>query len=185
VGTITFNQGLQLLVSILPEILKKYPQLKVNIIGQGPFSKELIEMVKDKALDDYFIFHGFIEEEEKMLDIVAHSALGLAIWDDSLQSDHIKFADSGKPKLYALCGIPVIVSGIASIASEIERHKAGFVIKYNPKELTKTLDYLLKSDETLSLYRQNAASLGKEFTSEYIFDYAFQETAKIIDNLKK
>jgi glycosyltransferase involved in cell wall biosynthesis len=142
-------------------------------------------MVKDRDLENHFIFHGFIKEEEKMLDIVARSALGLAIWDDSLESDYVKFADSGKPKLYALCGIPVIVSGIASIASEIERHKAGFVIKYNPKELTKTLDYLLKSDETLSLYRQNAASLGKEFTSEYIFDYAFQETAKIIDNLKK
>ncbi|MFZ2604156.1 MAG: glycosyltransferase, partial [Candidatus Omnitrophota bacterium] len=58
VGSITANQGLQLLVEAMPDILKELPRVRVKIIGQGPFSEELKSLVKNRNLGEYFEFLG-------------------------------------------------------------------------------------------------------------------------------
>ncbi|MDP2939847.1 MAG: glycosyltransferase [Candidatus Omnitrophota bacterium] len=184
VGTITVSQGLQLLIESLPDIVKEFPLVRVKIIGDGPFLKELKANVHQRGLKDYFNFLGFIKEEKKMLDILSKCAIGVALWNHSIDDKNIICADPGKTKLYALCGLPMIVTKVASIADEVKRRKAGLVIEYDLKALIEAFDYLLKSDETLRLYRENAASLGRKYTSEHIFDCAFKEAFNIFNILE-
>jgi glycosyltransferase involved in cell wall biosynthesis len=180
VGTITFNQGLQLLLEGMPEIARKFPQVKAHIIGKGPYFNDFVSQVKQRQLNQYFEFYGFIKEEERVLDILARSALGLAVWDDSLENENVKFADPGKLKLYALCGIPMITTAVAPIADDIIRRKIGMVIEYTPAALIDAVAYLLSDNGRIEAYRRNAAAFGWECTSEYVFDRAFKESEDIV-----
>ncbi|MDI6759055.1 MAG: glycosyltransferase, partial [Candidatus Omnitrophota bacterium] len=133
VGCLSENQGLQLLVKVMPEIIKEIPQIRIRVIGKGYYERELKAQVRDAGLKNYFIFHGFIKEESGVLDILSKCALGIAPYTSDKDSN-VLYADSGKPKLYAFCGLPVIITNGMPAAWEIEEKKAGFVINYDAEE---------------------------------------------------
>ncbi len=173
VGTITANQGLQLLVEAMPGILKQLPSVKVKIIGEGNFLQELKAMVFKNKLEAYFTFYGFIKDEEKMLDILSRSAIGVALWGNALDTQNITCADPGKTKLYAVLGLPIIVTKVYSAESEIRARKAGISIDYNPESLKEAVIFLLSDNERLKKFKLNSFDLGRNFVSENIFNQAF------------
>ncbi|MFH0913382.1 MAG: glycosyltransferase [Candidatus Omnitrophota bacterium] len=172
VGTITANQGLQLLVEAMPTLIKKLPSVRIKIIGHGPFSQGLKKMVSAHGLDSYFTFFGFIKEEDRMLDIISRCAIGVALWDDSV---NIICTDTGKPKLYAFCGLPIIVTKACTTYNEIQAAKAGIAINYNVDELEKAVLYLLTDEVRLKEFKRNSFNLGSSYMSDTIFDRIFQE----------
>lgn len=173
IGTITPNQGLQLLVEAMPSVIERFPQMKVKIIGHGPFSNELRQMVSEKGLDSYFIFFGFIKEEDKALDILRQCAVGVALWSDSVENKNIMCADPGKTKLYALCGLPIIVTR-CSISDEIKDKEAGVVVDYEVCSLKDGITYIMEDHERLKKIRENSFHLGEMYISDTIFDNAFK-----------
>ncbi len=173
VGSITLNQGLPLLVEALPQVLKKLPELKVKVIGQGPHLEELKLIVHNKGLDNHFDFTGFIKDENQMLEILTSSAIALALYRDDLRN--ITCADTGKPKLYALCGVPMITTNLCSLSEEVIRYNAGAVINYDRQELEKVILELMGNEERLKETRQNSFRLGEQFISDKIFDEAFKK----------
>lgn len=181
VGTLSPNQGLQLLIKAMPQILKVLPDVRVKIIGRGPYDSDLKKLVDEEKLDKIFEFLGFIKDENEVLDILSHCAIGVAPWT-SKGDDNILYADPGKPKLYAFCGLPIIITnGAVSIANEIQENKVGFSINYEEKELVNAIENLLKSDETLKTYKNNSINFAKRYTSDNIFGKAFQESADILE----
>jgi glycosyltransferase involved in cell wall biosynthesis len=180
VGTLSSNQGLQLLIKAMPEILKQLPEVKVKIIGQGPYGFDLKRLVKKEGLNNIFEFLGFIKDEDEVLDILSHCAIGVAPWTSS-SDDNILYADPGKPKLYAFCGLPIIITnGAVSIADEIQKRQLGFSINYDEGELIRAIVDLLKDDERLKTFRKNTIDFASDYTSERIFNRAFAETFKIL-----
>lgn len=177
VGTITENQGLQLLIEAMPKIIKVIPQVKVRIIGKGPYGDELKRMVKKSSLDNYFIFHGFIKDDEEVLDILSGCAIGVAIWS-SREDDNIAYADPGKPKLYAFCGLPIIITNGTLVAKEIDDKKAGISINYTENELIEAMIKLLKEEDILKAYKNNASEFAKRYVTDKIFDSIFQKTVE-------
>ena len=182
VGTLSPNQGLQLLIKAMPQILKTLPNVRVKVIGRGPYGSELKKLVEKENLRSIFNFLGFIKEESEVLDILSHCAIGVAPWT-SKADDNILYADPGKPKLYAFCGLPIVITnGAVSIAGEIQDNKVGFSINYEEKELVEAIEKLLRSDETLKTYKNNAVNFATSYTSDRIFEKAFQESAVILKN---
>ncbi|MBL7197347.1 MAG: glycosyltransferase [Candidatus Omnitrophica bacterium] len=176
VGTLSSNQGLQLLIKAMPEVLRQLPEVRVKIIGRGPYEPELRSFVRKEGIENTFEFLGFIKDENKVLDILSRCAIGIAPWISS-EDDNILYADPGKPKLYAFCGLPIIITkGAVSIAGEIQKKKAGLSISYDGGELVQTVVMLLGNDEMLKSYRNNALDFASNYTSEHIFDRAFYET---------
>jgi glycosyltransferase involved in cell wall biosynthesis len=173
VGSITHNQGLPLLVEALPRVLQDLPEVKVKVIGQGPYLEELKQIVHEKDLDNHFDFTGFIKDENRMLDILTNSAIALALYSADMQN--IACADTGKPKLYALCGLPMITTNLCSLSVEVTRHNAGAVINYNRQELERAIIELMGDEERLRQARQNSFRLGEQFISDRIFDEAFKK----------
>lgn len=177
IGTITPNQGLQLLVDAMSIILKKFPKIRVKVIGHGPYSDKLQQMVLEKGLRDYFTFFGFIKEEEKALGILRKCAVGVALWSDSVENKNIMCADPGKTKLYALCGLPIIVTR-CSVSDEIKDKGAGIVVDYNVSSLRDGIAYIMEDDERLKRIQKNSFNLGKTYISDNIFDNAFKVLLK-------
>jgi len=160
VGVMRAGHGLEMTLEILPSLIKDFPKINVKIIGRGPFLDEFMTMVKERGLDKYYRFYGFIEDTHKMLDIVANSAIGLSVWSEP---GNCYYGDSGKTKLYSVCGLPVIVSDFVIYAKAIEKYRAGIIIKSNDKEvLASAIKEILVSDSRYWEYKKNAVLVGQE-----------------------
>ena len=175
VGSISANQGLQLLVEAMPYVLKELPQVKVTIIGQGPFLTQVKDLVIQKELNHVFKFLGFIKDENKMLDILSECAIAVALYSDSIDNKNIICADVGKPKLYALVGLPTIATKYCGLAEAIKYNKAGVVVDYDKQDLKQAIMSLLSTDEKLKEYRYNSSKLGEQFIADNIFNNVFEQ----------
>ncbi len=173
VGSISPNQGLQLLVEVMPQIIKDFPQITATIIGQGPYLNELKELVKREGLESYFNFLGFIKNEEEMLNILSLSAISLALYTDS--GGNQACADTGKPKLYALIGLPIVTTKAYILHQEVSRSNSGIVINYNKNDLKSAINYLMENDDRLKEFREKSYQFGGNFISDVIFDEAIRK----------
>lgn len=174
VGTSGPFHGLDLLLDAMPLIIEKLPEIKVNIIGIGPWD-DLKTKVSINGLDNYFVFQGFVENEETLFELVSKNAIGIAPYLSTWQNPAI-YADPGKPKLYAFSGLPIVITNWVGVSKEIEKMKAGISINYDPKEFADAVVRLLKDDETLKEYRSNASKFAMSYTSEEIFKRALEKS---------
>ena len=166
--------GLDLLLNALPLIIEQVPNVKVRIIGSGPWD-ELKRLVAKSGLKDRFVFHGFIKDEEKLFDLVSRCTIGVAPYAFTADNPAI-YTDPGKPKLYAFCGLPTIITKITSIAAEMHARKAGVAINYDKNDLAAEAIRLLQDEQTLREYRENATDFARLYISERLFDLAFQDS---------
>ena len=170
VGVIVAGQGLELILEAMPKIRSNLPEIQVRVIGTGPFLNEFRELVSKNNMEEIFQFYGFIEEKDKMLDIISSSAVGISLWDGMLNGLNFYFGDPGKTKLYSVCGLPVIVSSDTIYSQVIMRDKAGIAIKYNEDELVSALNTMLLNDDVYKEYKLNAVNTASAYcSSEKIF----------------
>jgi glycosyltransferase involved in cell wall biosynthesis len=177
VGTSGPLHGLKLLVEAMPLILKRFPEVKVKLFGPGPWD-DIKKLVTELHLQDSFIFMGFIHSEDKLFESISRCAAGIALYTDTQDNPAI-YADPGKPKLYAFCGLPNIITKTPQVAYEIDKKGAGIAIDYNIESLVSALIKLLEDEKKLKKYRLNAIHFAESYTSERIFTGAFQKTLNI------
>lgn len=174
VGFLFEKQGLQLVIKILPKLIKKFPKAHLIIIGSGPIEDEIKKLVKLYNLTAHVKFTGYIKSHEKIVRLLSNAGIGLATYIPSI-GDYTYYADPSKIKLYLLCGLPVITTKVPPIAREITSRKAGFVINYEKKELISVLEQLLGDDKIYASFRKNALNMGKAYDSNLILSKAFRE----------
>lgn len=179
VGTITETQGVQLLVDAMPGLLRRFPDLKVRVIGRGPYSEVLHRLVSDRGLDSRFVFHGFINDEEEMLNIISRCAVAVAPWTQS-PDNNILYADPGKPKLYMCLGVPCVITTGTDIAAQIDAAGAGVSVPYDAAKLEEGLSRVLADGDPWRQMRRNARDIGSGFVSERILLDAMARTMRCI-----
>lgn len=177
-GHLLKKQGVQLIIDVLPEIIKKVPKASLSILGTGPFESDLQAQVKRLDLEGYVKFFGFIEDHSELEKILTRCAIGVATYVTE-PDNYSYFADPGKPKTYMACGLPVIITRVPDIAREIEANKAGFAIEYDAEELKSAFLKLLCDDKLYEEYRYNAINFAARFDWTEIFNTAFRKEVKI------
>jgi glycosyltransferase involved in cell wall biosynthesis len=176
IGTLEKLQGLQLLIKAMPEVLTYLPNVIVKVIGDGPYAKELKELVSDSGLNEHFHFYGFVKKESDVIDVVSRCAVGVAPFIPVPENNALT-ADPGKPKFYAFCGLPIVITKIPS-GLLIDKEGAGIAIEYDPHELANAVIRLLQDARLLARYRRNANRFAQSYTSERIFRDAFKTTLR-------
>lgn len=175
VGVLYEKQGLQLIIEVLPKLIKKFPKVRLTIIGSGPFENELKKSVSLLNLNSYVIFYGYINSHKKIVELLTDTGgIGLATYVPSI-GDFSYYADPSKIKLYLLCGLPIITTNVPPIAKIIMEKNAGFVINYSQKDLIDALDSLLGKEKIYSMYRKNALQMANAYDNKLIFEKAFKE----------
>lgn len=165
VGHLKEDMGLELLIESFPEIEKKIPGIKITIIGSGYMEKKLKELAKGSNIE----FKGFIGDLSDVYKIITKAVIGLAIYNEN---GMMEFTDPAKVKLYLSAGLPVIVTRTPQIAPEIKNKKCGITIAYNKKEIKNAIVRLLKNEELLRRYSDNALVLSKKYLWSNIFKEA-------------
>jgi glycosyltransferase involved in cell wall biosynthesis len=174
VGTSGRYHDMKLIIDAVSHLVEKFPSLRVHIIGPGR-QDDTRRAVMEAKLEQYFVFEGFVATDEDLFSMVSRFAVGIAPYAVVRDNPTI-YADPGKPKLYAFCGLPIIITRVPFVAEEIAGKRAGVAVGSDSRELAAAIELILASDETLKTYRDNAVKFAKEYTSERIFDVAFERT---------
>jgi len=175
VGNLVENQGLELVIEATAEIVKTIPNFRALIIGSGPREGVLKELVKKKGLEKHLIFLGFIRDENEVHRILTSCSAGIAPYVPDPYS-LVNYAYPGKVRVYIECGVPVIMTRISDMAGEIERFKAGYVVRYDKNQLSDAIIKVLSDDVLFQELRRNTRELAAMYTVEYILDRAFVQS---------
>lgn len=174
-GVLKDGQGIEIVIEALPEIIKKIPGLRFQIIGSGPLENELKSLVKRKKLDKVVTFCGYMQDENRARDLLSESTLAVALYRPD-RYGLTQFADSGKVKVYLSCGLPVIVSDVPYIAEEVKKYHAGISIKCNKHDFVEAVTKLLTDRKLLETYKKNTIALCKNYSTDKIMTYALKDS---------
>ena len=184
VGTLSENQGLQMVIEAMSELVKEFNQLKVHLVGHGPYADKLKDMVRERELDEHFVFHGFVRDDSQAYSILSRCIVGLATWTGD-EDDNSLYADPGKPKLYALLGLPTIITSAPYVSELISETKAGEVIEYRISDFTSAVKKIIAKEEDFQNYRKGVEKFRPFCLAEDIFNQAFSETKTLWEDKQR
>ena len=157
VGTLNYQKGVQFLISAMEKIIKEFPEVSLEIVGEGTYRKQLEHQVKRMKLSKFIHFNGFIKDiEDKMADFDIYVQASLS-------------ESFGLAIVQAMgLGIPVVATHTGGIPEVITTGKSGILVEIgNPQSLADGILELLRD-------HKKAEKMGK----------MAQEEAKIKFNLK-
>lgn len=169
VGTISQNQGLDLVAEGIKELKRDFPEIKAHIIGDGPYANDIKDKVKALGLEKNFIFHGFVRQDKEVYNILSRCMAGLATWTGG-EDDMSIYADPGKPKLYALLGLPIVITSAPYVSELIAQTGAGEVIEYKPDDFARAVKKIISDFKN---YQQGLERFRPHCLAKKAFDEAF------------
>jgi len=169
VGHLLEKQGIQLVLEAIPEIVKFIPDFHFLIIGDGNYKSSLVERAKRLDIGRYITFTGWIKNRDDLDKLMGDSALAAAIYNKELDS-YTYYADPTKLKDYLSAGLPVILTDLSYNAKEIAENGCGVIVNYDKKEVAAVIINLMKDENKLKVYRENALKYIKQFDWRLIFE---------------
>lgn len=163
VGHLTETKGIQDTIRALKE-LEGYQLL---IIGDGPFRKNLEDLVLELGVRSKVTFLGKLSNKE-VLKKIGQFEIGLAPYTDL--EDYIYYCDPVKVKEYLAAGCPVVVSNAVWAADEVERREAGIAVDNFAHELPAAIGRIERKYQKMS---QNAKDYAKKFDWDDTYTRAF------------
>jgi glycosyltransferase involved in cell wall biosynthesis len=177
-GHVQEKSGVQLFIEVMPRLREEFPQLHLDVLGDGPFVPALRDLVHSKGLDDAVTFHGFIEDHVALEQTLMQCAIGIALYAPDLD-DFSRYADPGKPKVYLACGLPVVIVDVPAVAQEIARAGAGLAISYSAAALSDAVRTILRSHTD---FRDRARALAARYDWHDVFTRAWRDTFHICED---
>lgn len=174
-GHLLEKQGLQIVIEALPKIRAQAPKATLTVIGDGPYAAELKELSRRLNLDEVIEFTGVIEDHNLVESRLAACAVAVAPYKPDPLS-FTRFADPGKIRAYLACGLPVVLTDVAPIATLVQRRGAGRIIEYDADAAAVAIGDYLSDRRTLERARAAATELGSEFEWRRIFSEAWSQT---------
>ncbi|MDK2820962.1 MAG: hypothetical protein PWP31_927 [Clostridia bacterium] len=161
VGRLVIEKGVQTLIEAFSRLVSFYPEARLTIAGDGPYGKELKNLVNSLGINNLVQFTGFVSEGERN-QLLARSCMAVF---PSL------YEPFGIVALEAMAaGLPVIVSRTGGFADFVEDGLSGlFFEPGNVEDLTRCLVSIFQDPilaEKLSIYGQE--KVMKEFTWEAV-----------------
>ncbi|GAB4149196.1 MAG: hypothetical protein OHK0017_12820 [Patescibacteria group bacterium] len=172
-GHLLPKQGVELILELLPELLKINPLIKLKIIGGGALDYELKlkNLAHSLGILESVKFYGKIIDPIEMEQEIAKSAIALAPYIRKLDT-WTYYADPGKVKTYLACGVPVLLTDLPWNAKDIEMAECGKIITEDANDIIEKIVFLLNPDQNRS-YRKSAIKYSAQFDYQQIFDQNF------------
>ncbi|MBU90163.1 hypothetical protein CMO94_01370 [Candidatus Woesearchaeota archaeon] len=179
VGRLSDQKGLQFLISSMPDVLKHYPNIKLLVIGEGPYLDKLKDSAGANRISDNVEFLGSMSNSEiakyyNFADIFIIPSLSTKTGTEAL----------GLSLLEAMAsGCTVIGTKVGGIPFVIKNSYNGMLVKQkDSKELANAVITLLKNNQKSKKLGKNAAEFVRK---NYSWDKISKEFIKIYKNLLK
>ena len=159
IGRLSHEKGYLDLIDIFKELHQKYPDSKLNIIGDGPNRKKIEKKIRDNKLEDYIILHGFQEKEYINKYLEKSSVYIMTSYTESF----------GLVLLEAFAyGIPCVAYSSAEGANEIiSDNWDGYLIKdRDENKMIKRICELLSNRNRRLIMGANGIKKAQEFNTQ-------------------
>ncbi len=164
-------KGFDVLIDIMPEILKEILAAKLIIIGDGPEKENLKFKIKNLKLENKILLAGQLSQGNVLSYLRAGDLFVLNTGYEGF-SHQILEAMS--------VGIPVITTNIGGNPEIVENEKTGILVKYNEKaELESAILKLYENTNLKNEIVQNAKVKAVEFSKERML----KATIKVLSSL--
>lgn len=174
VSNLTDAIDYSLMIKAVKKLKEKYKNIRLLIIGSGEKQADLEKLVSEHGLNKNVLFLGSKSHKE-VLDILAHSAVGVAVYTRNKPWTHL--GDSLKVREYLACGLPVIMNDVAATTDDVRAADAGIVLNEKGDNFEKAVDELFSDKEKYAAYRENAIRLAKKYDFTKVVDQAFAKIA--------
>lgn len=179
-GTASNNKdGVDELIKSFALVHKKYPEIKLYIIGKTPDKEDRagnIRLINELGINDHVVFTGIVQAS-KMPQMLKDAAILALDRPDSLQAHHGFPTKLGE---YLLTENPVVVTKVGDIPLFIKDGETGLLAEErNPKEFSDKLIWVLEHPaEAAAIGKRGAALAMREFN--YL-----NETKKILSAINR
>jgi glycosyltransferase involved in cell wall biosynthesis len=174
-GQLREEHGADTIIDLFGMVKKEIADASLLVIGTGDRERFMRERAKELGVRDAINFTGFIDDHRECEELLATSAIGLAPYPES-SSSYKYFSDPGKIKAYLACGLPIVMTRVPPIATQVEAKKAGFIVNDNIEQMKDAILALLKDDALYTVYRECAIRMGAAYDWGAVFSSALTET---------
>ena len=157
VGSLIPRKKVDVTINVIANLLKKYPELQLNIVGIGTEREKLGEMVKTLELENNVTFKNQITNQE-VLDLMNRSYI--FILPSIAEGFGIVYAEAMK------AGCITIGTKNEGIDGFIINGENGFLVNPDVKEITELIEDIYEDKYNLENIRKNAYKAVENLTWE-------------------
>ncbi len=171
IARLTPWKGIDMLIEIMPDLIKRYGEIKLVVVGRGPESDNLKQLAKNLKLENNIVFTGKANRQE------VNDYLSLA--DIFLLNTN--YEGMSHLLLEAIkAGIPIITTPAGGNLETIKDNQTGILVGYrNKREWVKAIEKVLDDSDLASQLIQNAKDDLKRFN----WDDLVKETIGVFESL--
>ncbi|MEA1937281.1 MAG: glycosyltransferase family 4 protein [Patescibacteria group bacterium] len=172
VGRLVEKKGVKYAISVMPAVLKKYPDAKFIIVGEGPSENDLKQQVKKLNLKNNIIFAGGVPNHELPK---YYATADIFLGPSVIEGFGLIFVEA------LLCKCCVITSDLKTISDIIKNEETGIQVDVkNTKLFADRIIELIEDEDK----RKKLAEDGYEFVKEkFIWDVSAERYYDLIKNL--
>lgn len=136
IGRLVPWKGLEGVIKVMVLLVKKYPRIKLLVVGEGPEKEKLKRLAKQLRVEKHVQFLGRIE----------HGRTMELLKDSDVLVLNSKYEGLPHVVIEAMaCKVPVVATNIDGIREVIENGKTGILVRVGAnKELQQGIERLLK-----------------------------------------
>jgi glycosyltransferase involved in cell wall biosynthesis len=182
-GHLLEKQGVQLVLQALPKIVAEIPNFHFLIVGGGEYELTLRALVHELGIEKYVTFVGWIKSRAKLDQLMADSAMAIAMYDRASAS-FTTYADPTKLKDYLSAGLPIILTDVPYNARDLELAGCARVIDPTSEAIADAVIDLMRRDDQLYSMRERALQYIINFDWPQIFSPNLDRVLALKSHLK-
>ncbi len=173
-GVMYYHRGVDVLLESLSKIVKKFPNTKTILLGNGPELENLKKITNEKNLSKFVDFKGWVNREH-IPNYLANSDVGIGplnLTEVTANALPIKVLE------YMAASLPIIAKIGTLPESILIDKKNGFFIK-DSADLAEKLDNLFSNSELQKKMGEESCQMVKNFDWENITSLILKEYEQI------
>ncbi|MEA5579248.1 glycosyltransferase [Anabaena sp. UHCC 0451] len=178
IGRLTEKKGISYCIEAISQLIKDYPNLEYNIIGDGNLKADLEQLIKKLNLQSNVKLLGSKQQQE-IIDILNQSHLFIATSITAKDGDQEGPINTLKEAM--AMGLPVISTWHGGIPELVEDGVSGFLVNERDSEaIAQRLLYLIEHPET---WTQMGQAGRRRVEEKYNMELLNDELVKIYQHL--
>ena len=162
-GVMYHHRGLELLINSVPAIIKKIPDAKFVLLGDGPDLNKLKELVRKNHLESNIEFKGWISRQS-IPEYLSNASIGIG---PLKRTDVTENALPIKVLEYMASGLPLIAKTGTLPDDVLDNNENGYFIE-NSNELSEKIIFLLENPTILEKMGNKSLEMVDKFSWDKI-----------------
>ena len=175
-GAMYYHRGLDVLLESLPEVIEKFSDVNVVLLGDGPEMEKLQSIVKEKHLENNVEFRGWIDRNN-LPDQISDASIAIGPLKRTTVTEN---ALPIKVLEYMASSLPILaISG--TLPEDVLIHeKNGYFVK-DSKELGERICKLLDNPELIESMGNKSLEMAQKFSWKKVVS----DILKSYENIRK